>query len=65
MDPMVFTGGTGRFEEARGGGLTNSFVVFMSGSEHEFSGVIVLPKQRGGKHWNDHDDWDWGNNNDD
>lgn len=51
MDPMVFTDGTGRFKDARGGGLTNSFVVFMGGTEHEFSGVIVLPKHRGNSNW--------------
>lgn len=52
MDPMVFTGGTGRFEDAKGGGLTNSFVTLGDGTEHEFSGVIVLPKHSGNSNWN-------------
>lgn len=59
MDPMVFTGGTGRFEDAKGGGLTNSFVTLGDGTEHEFSGVLVLPKHRGNKPW---DDKKWNHN---
>ncbi|MDR8392887.1 hypothetical protein NC796_17155 [Aliifodinibius sp. S!AR15-10] len=68
MDPMVFTGGTGRFEGATGGGLTNSFVAFGAGTDHEFSAVLVLPKHRGHDRDND-DDWDddddWRDNDDD
>lgn len=57
MDPIVFTGGTGRFEGAKGGGLTNSFVTLGDGTDHEFTGALVLPKHRGNKHW-DNDKWD-------
>lgn len=46
-DPFVFTEGTGRFEGAQGGGITNSFVVFGGQTDHEFSAVLVLPKHRG------------------
>jgi len=66
MDPMVFTGGTGRFEGVKGGGLTNSLVTLGDGTQHEFTGVLVLPKHRGNKHWDD-DKWDhrWDDRDDD
>lgn len=57
MDPMVFTGGTGRFEGAKGGGVTNSYVTIGVKTEHEFKAVLVLPKHRGNKRWDD-DKWD-------
>ena len=46
-NPFVIIGGTGRFEGAQGGGTTNSLVKFGIGTDHEFSGVLVLPIQRG------------------
>ena len=48
-NPFVFVGGTGRFKNAKGGGTTTSLVTFGVGTDHEFSGVIVLSKKRGRK----------------
>lgn len=45
--PFAIVGGTGRFEDAKGGGTTQSLVTFGVGTEHEFSGVIVLTRHRG------------------
>lgn len=43
MDPFEFIGGTGRFEGAWGGGVTNSFV--KSGLvSHDWIGTLVLPR---------------------
>ena len=53
QDPFTFTGGTGRFEGATGGGMTNSFVDLFDNegnfipehqTDHEFIGTLVLPK---------------------
>jgi len=44
---FAIIGGTGRFEGAQGGGSTQSFVSFLNGTDHKFSGVIVIPKHRG------------------
>jgi len=42
-DPFVFTGGTGRFTGASGGGVTESFVDFQEDrTEHYWSGELIL-----------------------
>lgn len=48
---FAILGGTGRFEGAMGGGTSNSLVVFQTGTDHNFSGVIVIPRNHGNKHW--------------
>lgn len=48
-DPFQFTGGTGRFEGAGGGGVTSSFVSFQrdpSRTTHVWSGVLRVPRER-------------------
>ncbi len=51
-DKFFFTGGTGRFEGASGWGRTYSFVhLFPEGgdqTDHEWMGVLILPKKRHG-----------------
>ena len=42
-DPFTFTGGTGRFEGATGGGHTNSFTNFAH-TDHNWTGTITLLK---------------------
>lgn len=42
-DPFTFTGGTGRFEGATGGGTTNSFTNFLH-TDHKWTGTITLIK---------------------
>lgn len=53
QDPFTFTGGTGRFEGASGGGMTNSFVDLFDDegefipehqTDHEWIGTLILPK---------------------
>ena len=55
QDPFMFTGGTGRFEGASGGGMTNSFVDLFDAdgnfipehqTDHEWTGTLIFP---GGK----------------
>lgn len=42
-DPFEFTGGTGRFTGASGGGITESFVNFQADrTEHYWSGELIL-----------------------
>lgn len=45
-DPFIFTGGTGKFRGARGGGYTNSFVRFLpeggDRTDHKWKGTIIL-----------------------
>ena len=52
QDPFEFTGGTGRFEGASGGGYTNSFVDLFDddgnfipdhNTDHEWNGTLILP----------------------
>lgn len=44
-DPFAFSGGTGRFEGASGGGYTNSYVHAAIGRTiHEWSGTLILPR---------------------
>ena len=43
QDPFTFTGGTGRFENAGGSGMTDSFVVQAEGrTDHSWSGWLVM-----------------------
>ena len=42
-DPFTFTGGTGRFEGATGGGHTNSFTNFAH-TDHNWTGTLTLLK---------------------
>lgn len=53
QDPFIFTGGTGRFEGASGGGMTASFVDLLDDegnflpehqTDHYWSGTLILPK---------------------
>ncbi len=44
-DPFTFTGGTGRFEGASGGGMTNSFTNFAH-TDHNWTGTITLLKSK-------------------
>lgn len=53
QDPFVFTGGTGRFEGASGGGMTDSYVDLFDDkgnllpyhqTDHKWTGTLVLPK---------------------
>lgn len=53
QDPFIFTGGTGRFEGASGGGMTDSFVDLFDDegnflpehqTDHYWSGTLILPK---------------------
>lgn len=57
QDPFTFTGGTGRFEGASGGGYTDSYVdLFVDGdpnqfimehqTDHVWSGTLILPKNK-------------------
>lgn len=49
QDPFLFTGGTGRFAGASGGGMTDSHVLFggaPSRTLHEWAGSLVLPNGR-------------------
>ncbi len=57
QDPFTFTGGTGRFEGASGGGYTDSYVdLFVDGdpnqfidehqTDHVWTGTLILPKRR-------------------
>ena len=45
-DPFEFTGGTGRFEGATGGGETDSYVVAGVRTDHVWSGTLTLPRGR-------------------
>jgi len=46
-DPFVFTGGTGRFEGATGGGYTDSYVVDGGfHTDHEWTGEVTLRRGR-------------------
>lgn len=45
---FAILGGTGRFKGAQGGGATQSLVSFQNGTDHEFSGVIVLTNNQRG-----------------
>jgi len=53
QDPFTFTGGTGRFEGASGGGYTDSFVdlfdddgnfILEHQTDHKWSGTLILKK---------------------
>lgn len=53
QDPFSFIGGTGRFEGASGGGMTNSFVDLLDDdgnfipehrTDHQWTGVLIIPK---------------------
>ena len=47
QDPFVITGGTGRFEEAGGGGATDSYVSQATNvTEHSLTGTLVMRPRR-------------------
>jgi hypothetical protein len=43
-DPFIFTGGTGRFDGASGGGTTNSYTDDGIVNNHNWMGTLILPK---------------------
>jgi hypothetical protein len=46
QDPFLFTGGTGRFEGASGGGQINSLVGLDGRTDHEWTGELVVRRGR-------------------
>jgi len=55
QDPFVFTGGTGRFEGATGGGVTDSYVNLFDDegnfiaehqTDHTWTGNLILPRKK-------------------
>lgn len=66
-DPFIFTGGTGRFEGASGGGTTDSYVDLFDDegnliaehqTDHTWKGTLVLPTKKFSSRHNGKDWWD-------